>query len=116
MGFPWKIPPAALAVPPLGWLNGHPSLLPRHRGPLPGACASPQGGDEIGITFHRIDANLDTGPVFAQRAYPLGELEGPDSFYPRFGLVVGEALVEALVRLDAGEEGQAQGGEDSYES
>ena len=39
MGFPWKIPPAALAVPRLGWLNGHPSLLPRHRGPLP--VASP---------------------------------------------------------------------------
>jgi methionyl-tRNA formyltransferase len=109
MGFPWRIPPDALAVPRLGWLNGHPSLLPRHRGPLPVAWAIRQGDDEIGITFHRMDADLDTGPVFAQRAYPLGELEGPDTFYPRFGLVVGEALVEALGRLDAGEEGQTQG-------
>ena len=37
MGFPWRVPAAALAVPPLGWLNGHPSLLPRHRGPIPWA-------------------------------------------------------------------------------
>ncbi|MFL5914797.1 MAG: methionyl-tRNA formyltransferase [Gaiellaceae bacterium] len=116
MGFPWRIPPDALAVPRLGWLNGHPSLLPRHRGPLPVAWAIRQGDDEIGITFHRMDADLDTGPVFAQRAYPLGELEGPDTFYPRFGLVVGEALVEALGRLDAGEEGQTQGDGGSYES
>jgi methionyl-tRNA formyltransferase len=31
MGFPWKVPAAALAVPGLGWLNGHPSLLPSPR-------------------------------------------------------------------------------------
>ena len=34
-GFPWKIPQDALAVPPLGWINGHPSLLPRHHDPIP---------------------------------------------------------------------------------
>src|SRR5262249_61632278 len=35
MGFGWKIPADALAVPTHGWLNGHPSLLPLHRGPTP---------------------------------------------------------------------------------
>ena len=70
MGFPWKIPPDALAVPRLGWLNGHPSLLPRHRGPLPVAWAIREGDEEIGITFHRMDADLDTGPILAQRRYP----------------------------------------------
>ena len=39
MGFPWKVAPDALAVPTHGWLNGHPSLLPRHRGPVPIAWA-----------------------------------------------------------------------------
>ena len=70
MGFPWKIPPDALAVPRLGWLNGHPSLLPRHRGPLPIAWAIREGDEEIGITFHLMDAELDTGPILAQRPYP----------------------------------------------
>lgn len=116
MGFPWKVPPDALAVPRLGWLNGHPSLLPRHRGPLPVAWAIRAGDDEIGITFHRMDAELDTGPILAQRSYPLGELEPPDAFYPRFGPTVVETLAEALERLTAGDEGtpQAEGG--SYET
>lgn len=116
MGFPWKIPADALAVPRLGWLNGHPSLLPRHRGPLPVAWAIREGDEEIGITFHRMDAELDTGPVLSQRRYPLRELESPDVFYPRLGQVVGEALAEALERLAAGDEGTAQEDGGSYES
>jgi methionyl-tRNA formyltransferase len=116
MGFPWKIPPDALAVPRLGWLNGHPSLLPRHRGPLPVAWAIREGDEEIGITFHRMDADLDTGPILSQRRYPLGELQPPDTFYPQLGQVVGEALAEALERLAAGEEGTPQEEGGVYES
>ena len=67
MGFPWKVPADALAVPKLGWLNGHPSLLPRHRGPVPLAWAIRNGDEDFGITFHRMDAELDTGPILAQR-------------------------------------------------
>jgi len=116
MGFPWKVPPDALAVPRLGWLNGHPSLLPRHRGPLPVAWAIREGDEEIGITFHRMDAELDTGPILSQRRYPLGEFEPPDVFFPRMGPVVGEALVEALERLAAGEDGTAQVERGTYET
>jgi methionyl-tRNA formyltransferase len=116
MGFPWKVPPDALSVPRLGWLNGHPSLLPRHRGPLPVAWAIRAGDDEIGITFHRMDAELDTGPILAQQRYPLGELEPPDVFYPRFGPTVAETLAEALDRLAAGDEGMPQAGGGSYET
>ena len=77
--------PMRSAVPRLGWLNGHPSLLPRHRGPLPVAWAIREGDEEIGITFHRMDAELDTGPILAQRRIPLGELQPPDTFYPELG-------------------------------
>jgi methionyl-tRNA formyltransferase len=112
MGFPWRIPPDALAVPRLGWLSGHPSLLPLHRGPLPVAWAIREGDEEIGITFHRMDAELDTGPILSQRRIPLGELEPPDVFYPRTGPVI----AEALDRLAAGEDGTPQPGGGSYES
>jgi methionyl-tRNA formyltransferase len=116
MGFPWKVPAEALAVPRLGWLNGHPSLLPRHRGPVPVAWAIRNGDEEIGITFHRMDADLDTGPILAQRPIPLGEYAPPEEFYPRMGAVVLEVLRDALGRLAAGEDGamQDEGGE--YES
>jgi len=116
MGFPWKIPPDALAVPRLGWLNGHPSLLPRHRGPLPIAWAIRDGDEEVGITFHRMDAELDTGPILVQRRYPLGEFAGPDIFYAGFAPLIRETLAEALERLAAGDEGRAQEEGGSYET
>jgi methionyl-tRNA formyltransferase len=116
MGFPWKIPPDALGVPRVGWLNGHPSLLPLHRGPLPVAWAIRQGDDEVGITFHLMDADLDTGPILSQQRFPLRELEPPGVFYGKFGGVIGEALAEALGRLAAGDEGTPQEEGGTYES
>jgi len=113
MGFPWKIPADALAVPRLGWLNGHPSLLPRHRGPVPVAWAIRSGDEELGISFHFMDAGLDTGPGVAQRTMPIGEFAEPDAFYGRMGPVVGETLAEALRRIADGDRGtpQPEGGE-----
>jgi methionyl-tRNA formyltransferase len=116
MGFPWKVPAEALVVPRLGWLNGHPSLLPRHRGPVPVAWAIRNGDEDIGITFHRMDAELDTGPILAQRPITLGEYVEPEEFYPRMGEVVLQVLGEALERLAAGEEGWAQEEGGEYES
>ena len=58
IGFPWKIPPDALAAPRHGIVNGHPSLLPRYRGPSPVSSAIRNGESEIGFTFHYMDAEL----------------------------------------------------------
>ena len=118
MGFPWKIPADALAVPTHGWLNGHPSLLPLHRGPTPVAWAIRSGDDGYGITFHKMDAELDTGPILVQRPIPFGEqFESPEDFFPKSGQVVGEALAEALAKLEAGEPGTMQpDGAGSYET
>jgi len=115
MGFPWKVPADALSVPRLGWINGHPSLLPHHRGPVPVAWTIRDGEEEFGVTFHRMDAELDTGPVLAQKALPVGELCGPDEFYGRMGPSVIEVLREALANLAAGVEASAQEGGD-YQS
>jgi methionyl-tRNA formyltransferase len=112
MGFPWKVPADALAVPRLGWINGHPSLLPHHRGPVPVAWAIRAGEEEFGVTFHRMDAELDTGPILAQKAAPLGELCEPEELYPRMGPLVIEVLSEALANLAAGREGVVQDGGD----
>jgi methionyl-tRNA formyltransferase len=116
MGFPWKIPPDALAVPPLGWLNGHPSVLPRHRGPLPVAWAIRNGDTELGISFHFMDDDLDTGPVVAQRRLELGEYAEPDELFGRMGPAVIETLTEALHKIAAGDCGAVQQGDGEYES
>jgi methionyl-tRNA formyltransferase len=115
MGFPWKVPAAALAVPRLGWIKGHPSLLPRHRGPVPVAWAIRNGDQEFGVTFHRMDAELDTGPILAQKSLQVGELCEPEEFYGRMGPAVIEVLGTALARLAAGVEAVVQEGGD-YQS
>ena len=64
-----------------GIVNGHPSLLPRYRGPNPVAWAIRNGEPEIGFTFHYMDAELDTGddprtgPDPARRRARLGGVE-----------------------------------------
>jgi methionyl-tRNA formyltransferase len=116
MGFPWKIPADALAVPQLGWLNGHPSLLPKHRGPVPLSWAIRHGDTESGVTFHFMDTELDTGPIVAQRSFEIGEFVEPEEFYGRMGEIVGPTLYEALEKIAAGDRGtpQVEGG--GYES
>ena len=62
---------AVLAIPPLGYLNIHPSLLPRHRGPTPVPGAILAGDAETGVTVMKLDAKMDAGPILAQRRVPL---------------------------------------------
>ena len=52
-------------------MNCHPALLPRHRGPIPLAWAFRDGDAQFGVTWHRMDAELDTGPILAQATVPM---------------------------------------------
>ena len=54
------------------WLNVHPSLLPRWRGPAPVERAIMAGDRETGVTIHRTTGELDAGPIAAQRRIPIG--------------------------------------------
>lgn len=60
-----------LAIPPLGYVNIHPSLLPLYRGPSPVAGAILNGDAETGVTIMLIEAKMDAGPILAQRVVPL---------------------------------------------
>jgi methionyl-tRNA formyltransferase len=58
------VPPAALAVPPRGWVNLHFSLLPAWRGAAPVQAALRHGDEITGATTFQLEEGLDTGPVF----------------------------------------------------
>jgi methionyl-tRNA formyltransferase len=60
------LPPTVLALPQLGALNIHPSLLPRHRGPSPVATAILEGDPVTGASIMLLDEGVDTGPLLAQ--------------------------------------------------
>ena len=60
------IPVKLLAIPPLGIVNIHPSLLPKYRGPSPVATSILNGDLTTGVTIMLLDKGMDTGPILAQ--------------------------------------------------
>jgi methionyl-tRNA formyltransferase len=113
-GFPWKLPAEALEVPRLGVINFHPSLLPRYRGPIPVGWAIRNGDREIGLTFHRMAGELDTGPILSQARLTLGDEWSWDELGPRIGAVVQKILPTALERAERGDPGDPQEESDEY--
>jgi methionyl-tRNA formyltransferase len=111
-GFPWLIPAEAIAVPKLGIVNGHPSLLPRYRGPFPIAWAVRNGETEIGMSYHLMDERFDTGNVLAQQPIPLAEDETEETLFARFPALTWELLSTVFDRLARGDRGDPQVGGD----
>jgi methionyl-tRNA formyltransferase len=108
-GFPWRIPQAALDVPRLGSVNCHPALLPRHRGPIPMAWAIRAGDASYGVTWHRMDSELDTGPILAQAPVPMEDDDFDITVVgPRIGSVAIGLLPTVLARIAAGDPGDPQ--------
>jgi methionyl-tRNA formyltransferase len=65
------LPVSLLEALPLGFVNLHFSLLPRWRGAAPVERAILAGDLETGVDLMRIEAGLDTGPVFARVRVPI---------------------------------------------
>ena len=57
------LPPEILTIPPLGCLNIHASLLPRHRGASPIQAAIIAGDTQSGITIMYMGEGLDNGDI-----------------------------------------------------
>lgn len=96
------ITPRVLQVPRLGFVNVHPSLLPRYRGPTPIETAILEGDAETGVSTMLLDEGFDTGPVLLQRVVPLGPRDRTSTLEPQLARVGAELLVETLRALAAG--------------
>ena len=94
--------PKVLALPRLGCLNIHASLLPRHRGasPIQGAILA---GDEVtGVTIMKMDEGLDTGPMLARREVPVAPDDTAGSLHDRLAEAAPGLLLETLEGLEEG--------------
>ena len=108
-GFNWKLPQEALDVPRLGSVNNHPALLPRHRGPYPFAWAFREGDPVFGSTWHRMDAEFDTGPILAQSSVPIEDTDTwIEDFGPRILPNTFSMLPQVFERLEAEDPGDPQ--------
>ena len=96
------VPPEVLAIPPLGCLNIHASLLPRWRGAAPIERAILAGDNRTGITIMQMDAGLDTGPVLLQRGIEISRAYTGGSLRAELAALGAETLLEALSGLAAG--------------
>ena len=108
LGFPWRLTPEALAVPRLGCVNSHPSLLPRYRGPSPIAWQVRDGEPELGMTYHRMDDDFDTGGILAQGTFPLGDDDWMPDLLPRFAELNAGSCPVVFERVARGDPGDAQ--------
>lgn len=97
------LPPWVLALPPLGCINIHASLLPRWRGAAPIHRAIEAGDTETGITIMQMDAGLDTGPMLLRESLPIGPGARTGSLHDELAALGGRLVVQALRRLAAGE-------------
>lgn len=96
------LPQAVLDVFPLGCINIHASLLPRWRGAAPIQRALLAGDRETGVCIMRMDAGLDTGPLYKCERVPIDPAETAGSLHDKLAGVGARLLLEVLEAVEAG--------------
>lgn len=97
------LPPAVLALPRLGCVNVHASLLPRWRGAAPIQRAILAGDKETGVCLMQMDAGLDTGPVLACSSCEIAMDDTGERLHDRLSLLGARLLSQNLAALENGE-------------
>jgi folate-dependent phosphoribosylglycinamide formyltransferase PurN len=91
-----------LATPRFGCVNFHMGYLPRYRGLAPLFWALLNGEKEMAMTVHEMDAELDNGPILAQRVEPITPSDSVHSLFER-GVHLGPGvLLQAIERIASG--------------
>lgn len=88
--------------PRFGGVNVHASVLPRWRGASPVAAAILAGDEETGVSIMRMEAGLDTGPVYAVRTLPIGPGVTTPDLMTDLARIGASLLVEVLAGLEDG--------------
>lgn len=96
------LPPALLATPPLGCINIHASLLPRHRGASPIHAAILAGDSHSGITIMWMDEGLDTGDILLQQECEIHPEETAGDLHDKLARLAPGVLAQALQTLADG--------------
>jgi methionyl-tRNA formyltransferase len=91
--------PSILAIPPHGCINVHASLLPRWRGAAPIARAIEAGDLVTGVATMRMEAGLDTGPIFDVTETPIHDSDTAKTLHDRLAVLGAQTLLRTLERL-----------------
>jgi len=96
------LPEALLAIPRLGLINVHASLLPAWRGAAPIHRAVIAGDRETGVTIMRVVKELDAGAMLARAAVEIGPDDTSAQLEARLAPLGAALLVDTLAPLEAG--------------
>lgn len=96
------LPYPVLAMPRLGCINVHGSLLPRWRGAAPIQRALWAGDQETGITIMQMDEDLDTGDILYKMACPIQPQDTSATLYDRLAKLGVQGLLATLTQLKKG--------------
>ncbi|MBE5804742.1 MAG: methionyl-tRNA formyltransferase [Clostridiales bacterium] len=91
-----------LDIPPMGNINVHASLLPRHRGSAPINWAILQGDKEAGVTTMMMDRGIDTGDMLLKSATAIQPGETAGELTIRLSRMGAALLLETLRALESG--------------
>jgi len=94
--------PELLALPSVGFLNVHASLLPRHRGAAPINWALIKGDQETGVTIQWVNYEVDTGPIFLQERVPILPEDTAGTLYVKLARRGAALLAQSLELLRQG--------------
>jgi methionyl-tRNA formyltransferase len=96
------LPPAVLAIPRLGCVNVHASLLPRWRGAAPIQRAILAGDADTGVCLMQMEAGLDTGPVLACKSCAIAADDTGSRLHDKLALQGARLLAANLDALERG--------------
>lgn len=91
-----------LDIPPMGNINVHASLLPRHRGSAPINWAILQDDKEAGVTTMMMDKGIDTGDMLLKSATAIQPGETAGELTLRLSQMGAELLLDTLHALENG--------------
>jgi len=93
------LPQRILDIPVKGFLNVHPSLLPRLRGPSPMRSAILHDEKDTGVTIIKVDAKMDHGPMVAQKKVTIADWPPRLADFERTLLQEGGKLLAEMLPL-----------------
>jgi methionyl-tRNA formyltransferase len=93
---------AVLALPRLGCINVHGSLLPRYRGGAPIQRSLINGETVTGVTLMYMAEGLDTGDIIAKVEMPITDEDNAGTVFGKLSMAGAELLLEWLPRIADG--------------